>query len=263
MMKSTKTQAEINAQWSKGSENYDRIIHDELSSFRVEGWTKKIKAQVDFKPGMLCLDTGCGPGFFSIILAKAGFDVTAIDGADGMLEKAKSNFDEYGVNVRLLEMDAHEMTFADNTFDLIVSRNVTHALRDHRRVYSNWYRVLKPGGVLLIFDANWHLSWTDDEIRKESIRRYKECILKYGSDFSGNTSFDEKKYEENNQRRKKEEHVLGGLVRPYYDIGLLQGVGFEDISYEPDITQELWDDKEKLIFGNTPMFMVRAVKTHD
>ena len=83
-----KSQAQINAQWSGSARIYDDIIQDELASFRVEGWTKLIRAQVDFKPGMKCLDTGCGPGFFSVILSKAGFDVTAIDGAEKMREKA-------------------------------------------------------------------------------------------------------------------------------------------------------------------------------
>lgn len=253
-----KTQEEINKYWSEGSENYDRIIHDELASFRVDGWTKLIKRQVDFKEGMKCLDTGCGPGFFSIILSKAGFDVTAIDGAEGMRRKAAKNFKEHGVDIELLDMDAHDMTFEDNTFDLIVSRNVTHALRDHRTVYSGWRRVLKPGGVLLIFDANWHLAWMDPETRKESIQRYKECIEKFGSDFNGNTTFDENKFKDTNGAAR--EHLLGQLRRPDFDYGVLKGVGFDEISFDRDIIEELWDDKEKQIFGNTPMFMVRAVK---
>ena len=55
------------------------------------------------------------------------------------------------------------------------------------------------------------------------------------------------------------DHPLGLLKRPDFDIGVLRGVGFDDVTYDRDITEELWDDKEKLIFGNTPMFMIRAV----
>ena len=253
-----KTQEEINEQWTDAADNYDEIIQDELASFRVEKWTELIKSQVDFREGMKCLDTGCGPGFFSIILSQAGFEVTAIDGAEKMREAASENFRKKGVNVELLDMDAHEMTFADDTFDLIVSRNVTHAFRDHPRAYSEWRRVLKPGGVLLIFDANWHLAWTDDELREDSKRRYKECIEKYGSDYSGNTSYDDEKF--NKVHTDVHDHPLGLLKRPDFDIGVLRGIGFDEIIYDRDITEDLWDDKEKLIFGNTPMFMIRAVK---
>ena len=65
-------QEKINEYWSSDSDNYDRIIHDELASFRVAGWQKLIEAQAERKPPLRVLDCGCGPGFFTIILAKAG-----------------------------------------------------------------------------------------------------------------------------------------------------------------------------------------------
>ena len=48
------------------------------------------------------------------------------------------------------------LRFADNTFDMIVSRNVTWNLEHPDRAYYEWMRVLKPGGVLLNFDASWY-----------------------------------------------------------------------------------------------------------
>ena len=256
-----KSQAQINAHWSENADNYDDIIQDELASFRVDGWTEKIKSQVDFKQGMRCLDTGCGPGFFSIILSKAGFDVTAIDGSDKMIVKAAENCKKHGADVELFEMDAHHMTFDDDTFDLVVSRNVTHVIRDHGRVYSEWRRVLKPGGVLLIFDANWHLAWNDPEMIQETKRRYKECIEKYGSDFNGNTTFDDEEFSKTHS--DLEDNILAGINRPDFDFGVMKAVGFDEISIDRDITENLWDDKEKLLFGNTPMFMIRGINGAD
>jgi ubiquinone/menaquinone biosynthesis C-methylase UbiE len=147
-------QEKINAYWSEDSDNYDRIIQDELASFRAEAWMKRIREQTGGKAPLRALDCGCGPGFFTILLARAGHRVTGIDGAGGMLEKARRNAAEQGVRAEILEMDCHELSFAGDTFDLVISRNVAHALRDRRRVYAQWLRVLKPGGVLLIFDAN-------------------------------------------------------------------------------------------------------------
>ena len=80
-------QKAINERWTKGSDNYDRIIHDELSSFRVEGWRQLIAAQTGSRPGLKVLDCGCGPAFFTIILAKAGYHVTGVDAVEGMLQK--------------------------------------------------------------------------------------------------------------------------------------------------------------------------------
>ncbi len=250
-------QKAINERWTRGSDNYDRIIHDELASFRVEGWRELIAAQTGNRPGLEVLDCGCGPAFFTIILAKAGYHVTGIDASSGMLDKARKNVTEYGVEARILEMDCHELTFPDDTFDLVVSRNVTHALRDHVRVYREWLRVLRPGGVLLIFDANWHLPQASEKMFRESMEREKKAIEIYGSDFSGNTVFDDNaEFSEKNRHT----HPLGDLLRPDWDCGILQSVGFGDITYDRDITGPLWDEKEKLVYGNTPMFLLRAVK---
>ena len=250
-------QEKINAHWSNSSANYDRIIHDELASFRAEGWQKLIAAQVGNRTGLEVLDCGCGPAFFTILLSKAGYRVTGIDAAEGMLRKARQNVAEYSVDARILEMDCHELSFPDDTFDLVVSRNVTHALRRHAVVYAEWLRVLKPGGTLLIFDANWHLPFSSPELFREAMEREKRCIEVYGSDFSGNTVFDEKaEFSEKNRKP----HPLGDLRRPDWDCGILLATGFRDISYDRDITGPLWDDKEKLIYGNTPMFMLRARK---
>lgn len=46
-------------------------------------------------------------------------------------------------------------------------------------------------------------------------------------------------------------------------MGLLQGIGYENISCERSIIEEMWDEKEKLLYGNTPMFMIRAEKPLD
>ena len=250
-------QKAINERWTKGSDNYNKIIHDELASFRTEGWRKLIAAQTGNRPGLEVLDCGCGPAFFTILLAGARYRVTGIDAAEGMLEKARANMAEFGVEAQILEMDCHELTFPDNRFDLVVSRNVTHALRDHVTVYREWLRVLRPGGVLLIFDANWHLPHSSEEAYREAMERERKAIEVYGSDFSGNTVFDENAEFAPGKRRP---HPLGDLHRPDWDCGILQAVGFEDITFDRDITGPLWDDKEKLVYGNTPMFMLRSVK---
>ncbi len=251
-------QEKINRRWTEGSDNYDRIIHDELNSFRVAEWRKLISVQAGNLEGLEVLDCGCGPGFFTIILSEAGSRVTAIDASDGMLEKARRNLREQGGDARLLKMDCHDLTFSDNSFDLVLSRNLTHTLLDHVRVYSQWFRVLKPGGTLLIFDANWHLPLVSEDMFRESMEREKKGIEIYGSDFSGNTVFDEETAEFSPRRERG--HRLGDLHRPDWDCGILKALGFREISYDRDITESLWDEKEKLIYGNTPLFMLRAKK---
>ena len=47
-------------------------------------------------------------------------------------------------------------------------------------------------------------------------------------------------------------------MRPDYDVGVLQAVGFRKIRTDRNIIEHLWDDKEKLIYGSTPMFEIAA-----
>ena len=251
------TQEMINEDWTVRSDNYNNYVVEEFATDRPDKWIRLIEENAPHTKPLKALDCGCGPAFFTILLSKAGYHVTGIDAAEGMLQKARQNVAEYGVDARILEMDCHALDFPDDSFDLVVSRNVTHALREHVTVYREWLRVLRPGGVLLIFDANWHLPQASEEMYLESMEREKKAIEVYGSDFSGNTVFDENA---EFAPGKRHPHPLGDLMRPDWDNGILRAVGFESISYDRDITGPLWDDKEKLVYGNTPMFMLRGVK---
>ena len=109
---------------------------------------------------MKILDVGTGPGFFPVILARAGYAVTAVDYTPGMLKKAGENLKKYAGDrageVTLLRMDAQDLSFADETFDVVLLRNLTWNLENPEQAYRKWYCVLKPGGILLNFDANWY-----------------------------------------------------------------------------------------------------------
>ena len=242
--------------WSVGSANYDKIILDELNSDRPVKWQKKILSQTDAGRPLEILDIGCGPGFFTIVLGQKGHKMTAIDGADGMLEKARKNVLAAGVKADIFKMDCQKLDFPDNTFDLVVSRNVTHALKDHPGAYLEWKRVLKPGGVLLIFDANWHLTCLPGPLREQYKKDWAACIRKFGSDFNGHTNPDItlEAFE------PETPHLLGDLVRPDWDLGILTALGYREITAERNIIKEMWDEKEQLIYRTTPMFMIRAVK---
>ncbi len=250
-------QRKIAAEWTEGSSNYDRIIHDEMNSFRPEAWRRKIYAQLPEHEHMRVLDVGCGPAFFTMILAQDGHDVTGIDFSDGMLERARKNARAYGVSAEIRKMDSEHPDYPEDTFDLVLCRNVTHTLQNHPATYAQWKRILKPGGVLLIFDANWHLVWFRGPVRDQYLSDVRECIRRFGSDFSERTDPD---IDPDTYDMPETPHRLGDLQRPDWDLGILSAIGFSELSYERDITKELWDEKERLLYRTTPMFMIRARK---
>ena len=250
------TQEQINESWTVRSENYNRYVEEEFDTDRPEKWLQIIEANAPSTRPLRVLDAGCGPGFFSVLLSRAGHIVSGIDGSSGMLAHARENAAHFGVSPHLLQGDFGTLPFAAETFDLVISRNVTHIIRDHLRVYGEWLRVLKPQGVLLIFDANWHLPYQPGAVRDEAIRREREGLERYGRGFTYDGS-----YEYINSALNPENYrVFGSALRPDFDVGVLSQLPCEDILFVRDITEELWSEREKAFYGATPLYMLRAVK---
>ena len=127
------------------------------------------------------LDLGCGPGFFTVLLALQGYHVTAVDYTENMLAQAKANATRYGVQATFLQMDAQDLSFEDGTFDLVVTRNVTWNLEEPLQAYREWLRVLRPGGKLVNADGNhfYYVADPDYQVfydRSERAHKYMDGI---------------------------------------------------------------------------------------
>ena len=85
------TQEQINEDWSVRSDNYNRYVEEEFATERPAKWLERIEKYAPEGHPLKILDAGCGPGFFSVLLSKAGHKVTGIDGSEGMLEHAREN----------------------------------------------------------------------------------------------------------------------------------------------------------------------------
>ena len=159
---------EIESYWNTRTEGYSEVNHKELAGTQKNAWLKLLTSYFPDKPKeeIRILDIGTGPGFFPVILAEAGYKVDAVDYTEGMLEKAKENAGELCKNIHFQRMDAQKLEFADNTFDIVISRNLTWNLEHPDVAYSEWVRVLKAGGRLLNFDANWYGYLYEEEQRK-------------------------------------------------------------------------------------------------
>ena len=249
-------QEQINEHWSELSDNFNDYVVDEFKTDRPAEWLRLIEANAPANRPLRVLDAGCGPGFFSVLLARAGHSVVGIDGSERMLLHARKNAAAFGVTPELRQGDFGKLSCPDNTFDLIVCRNVTHIIREHLKVYGEWYRVLRPGGVLLIFDANWHLPYQPGPIREEAIRRERLVLKKYGRGYTHDGSYEyiDTPLEPDNYK------VFGKAIRPDFDYGVLKQLPFVNISFERDVTEKLWSEKEKLAYAATPLFMLRAEK---
>ena len=65
-------------------------------------------------------------------MGREGHEVTAVDYTEAMLAEAERNCENYQVTAHFSKMDAHNLEFADNSFDLILSRNLIWDLKERR-----------------------------------------------------------------------------------------------------------------------------------
>ena len=139
--------------WTKRAPGFKSLRREELQSEKMRQWQEEICRHLPTEKPLKILDIGCGAGFFSILLAAKGYDVTGIDLTESMIEEAAALAAEEKSNARFQVMDAEKLAFPDKTFDVIVSRNVTWNLPHPEKAYVEWLRVLKTGGLLLNYDA--------------------------------------------------------------------------------------------------------------
>ena len=249
---------EIASYWGTRAEGYSEVNEKELAGSQREAWLHVLEEQFPEKEEMKILDIGTGPGFFPMILSEAGYTVTAVDYTEEMLEKAKENlgkYTKYGLErVTLQRMDAQNLEFADETFDVVISRNLTWNLEKPEQAYQEWMRVLKPGGVLLNFDANWY-GYLYDEEKKEAYEADRKKVEEQQlDDHYLCTDIDRM---ENIARQVP----LSAMERPTWDTKVLESLGVCSIQTDSEIWKRVWSEEERLNYASTPMFLVRAEKS--
>ena len=97
------------------------------------------------------LEIGAGTGYFSLNLASQGLirNLTATDISPGMLKSLASTAKDLGIKVRTVVTDAENLPFPDESFDVVLGHAVLHHIPDLDKAFSEFFRVLKPGGMII------------------------------------------------------------------------------------------------------------------
>jgi phosphatidylethanolamine/phosphatidyl-N-methylethanolamine N-methyltransferase len=104
------------------------------------------------RPGDRVLEVGVGTGI-NTSLYPTNCAVTGIDLSASMLEKARERVRREGLrHVRLQEMDAAHLIFADDTFDIVYAPYLVSVVPDPVQVVTEMRRVCKPGGKIIILN---------------------------------------------------------------------------------------------------------------
>ena len=222
---------DIVSYWNLRAQGYSQSNREEFADKQslygrlLSHWASQITAA-----NPKALDLGCGPGFFSLILAQTGFDVTGVDASPEMIKNACENARANDLNIQFVLSDATDPDVR-GPFDLIVTRNLVWNLPDPATAYKNWSKLLKSDGLLLIFDGNHYYYLTDSKYQfPESPRSSHKHICQVDPLVM--------------------QKIAGKLpmskhLRPEYDISLLQRSGL--VVRQQQILRTVNRDNEDLV----------------
>ena len=233
----------ITSYWTKRSDSFMEQRREELHSALADRWMQEITQHIPQGEKLKILDVGCGAGFFSILLAKYGHEVTGIDLTPDMIRHAQELAEEEKVDSTFRVMDAENPEFADETFDLVISRNLTWTLPDPAKAYREWSRVLKKGGVLLNFDANYgavDFADTSDLPANHTHNQIETEMMQECEDI-------------------KRQLPISSHARPAWDLETLGKIGMEQFAIDLGISKRIYVEKDQF-YNPTPLFLLKAMK---
>jgi trans-aconitate methyltransferase len=126
------------------AENYHRV------STVQESWATELLEKRRMGEYEVVMDAGCGTGRATATIANAVKKgrVYAVDIDDNMIAKAKENLRDFS-NIAFIKSDMSEVSLPE-PIDLIFSNAAIHWVLDHKKLFSNFWELLKPKGELLI-----------------------------------------------------------------------------------------------------------------
>ncbi|MDO4298230.1 MAG: class I SAM-dependent methyltransferase [Lachnospiraceae bacterium] len=229
--------------WTLRSDSFAKQREAELESELHDRWLKLIRSELpDGK--LSILDVGTGSGFFAILLSMEGHQVTGIDLTESMIDNAKKLARQCGCDTSFEVMDAENLNYMSESFDVVISRNLTWTLPNPVKAYREWMRVLKPGGILLNYDADYGaacFTGPEEELPREHAHHQIERNLMQECE------------------NLKQELDISTKRRPEWDVSVMKLLGCQEICTRRDISEQIYLEKDEF-YNPVPLFSLKVVK---
>jgi ubiquinone/menaquinone biosynthesis C-methylase UbiE len=147
------TATEVQSAYDEIAVQYEKMIWFDQHILGVARLRKKLLSKASGK----ILEVACGTGQ-NLALFSPNSEITAVDLSPKMLEQARRNAIEHGLNVHLAVMDAEKLEFPDGSFDTVVSTLSTCTFPDPLQALQEMKRVCRPEGLLLLLEHG-HSDW--------------------------------------------------------------------------------------------------------
>jgi SAM-dependent methyltransferase len=142
--------------WDDDAPTYDDAPQHRPRSPMVQAaWLAAMEAVLPPPPARV-LDCGAGTGFLSLIAARLGHRVTAVDLSEGMLERLRGRAGADGLDVETVLAPASDPPVAGGDgYDAVMERHLLWTLPDPGGALAAWRAVAKPDGRLILVESLW------------------------------------------------------------------------------------------------------------
>lgn len=225
--------------WNQRVEGFSALRQRELEGEKRSRWLAELQRYLPAGRTLDILDVGTGTGFFALLLARQGHRVTGIDLTEGMILEARRLAKAAGLSAQFQVMDAEAPDFAPASFDAIVTRNLTWGLPHLEKAYQAWYGLLKPGGVLVNFDADY-------------CREAPAPVLPAHHAHQNLLPSTLAAYESLKEALRPSQQP-----RPQWDMALLERTGFRQIIVDATVWRRIYREQDEF-YNPTPIFTLAA-----
>lgn len=147
---------EIKEYWSDRAATFDNDQgHKIADGAERAAWIALFQRHLGAARGRKLLDLASGTGEIAILCHDLGYRVTGLDWAEPMLARARAKAQSQGADIPFLQADAERTMLPAASQQVIVTRHLVWTLVDPVAAFAEWFRVLAPGGQLLIIDGDF------------------------------------------------------------------------------------------------------------
>lgn len=228
--------------WTHRAESFQELRLREFEDDKHRRWLAEFQKYLPRGKSLRILDLGTGTGFFAFLLAAEGHRLTGVDLTPEMIQRAKISGGILGLDAEFFVMDAEAPDFPPESFDALVTRNLTWTLPHLPEAYRAWFALLKKGGVLINFDADYARADTASQPLPEN-HAHKNIPT----------------------WMQQENEIITLEVgarhqpRPQWDVQLLTEAGFERVAVDMGVYKRIYREVDEF-YNPTPIFTIAAWK---